>query len=248
MRLCAAAVAAVLLGLGLSAGHAQPRSTVPVKDGPMLALSFDDGPSPLTPLILDALDRHDVPATFFMQGSAVTRYPQIAADVARQGHVIGNHGFSHRSFPTMPEQSVEKEITVTNRVIRRMTGTEPVLFRYPFGLESTAANDVLRAEGMWGGVLWHWTRPLPGDFECPGAQSVADYVEANAADQAIILLHDGNETAACGNDQVAYLDEVIPELKAQGYRFGVVMPAFEPSPVNQQSWVRVVTPEEARTW
>lgn len=214
-------------------------------EGPMVALTFDDGPSEITPLILDALDRHEVTATFFMQGSAVTRHQGLAADVADRGHVVGNHGFSHRDFTTLDVPGASREITVTNRLIRRATGSDPVLFRYPFGRESEAGNEAIRANGMQGGVLWHWSAPLPGDFECPGAEAVADYVAANATDQAIILLHDGNETVDCGTDQLAYLDEVIPELKAQGFSFGVVVPADSPSPVNQNSWVRVVAPEEA---
>lgn len=251
-RRLAAVVATVLAGLGVSAAQATGQPSEPptpvTAERPMIALTFDDGPSRLTPQILDALNRHDVPATFFMQGSHVSQRPEIAGRVAREGHVVANHGYSHRDFTTLSHREASREITRTNRVIRRATGTEPVLFRYPFGRESEGGNAAIRREGMWGGVLWHWTVPLSGDFECPGAEAVADYVAANATDQAITLLHDGNEAAACGNNQIAYLDTVIPELKAQGYDFGVVAPAFAPSPVNQQSWVRVVTPEEARAW
>lgn len=213
----------------------------------MIALSFDDGPSRLTPQVLEALARHNVKATFFMQGTSVNKYPRIARRVAREGHVVGNHGYSHRDFTTLSDREAQREITKTNKAIRQATGSDPVLFRYPFGRESEAGNGVIRREGMWGGVLWHWTTPLPGDFECPGAQGVADYVKANVTDQAVILLHDGNEAADCGGNQIAYLDIVIPELKAQGYEFGVISPGYEPSPVNQQSWVRVVPPAEART-
>lgn len=245
-----AAVAAAALGWGASLAQAdgEAAGAAAEQDRPMVALTFDDGPSRLTSEVLDALERHDVKATFFMQGSHVAANPRIARDVAREGHVVGNHGYSHPDFSTLSTAAADREITRTNAAITRATGVDPVLFRYPYGRESDGGNDVIRREDMWGGVLWHWTETLPGDFECPGADGVADYVEANARDQAIILLHDGNEVLDCDRDQVDYLDQVIPRLKAQGYDFGVVMPAFAPSPTNQYSWVRVVTPEEAATW
>ncbi len=246
----AAAVAALALGGGASLAQAdeETASVAAAQDRPMIALTFDDGPSRLTPEVLDALEHHDVKATFFMQGAHVAQHPTIARDVVREGHVVGNHGYSHPDFSTISTAAADREITRTSTVIARATGVDPVLFRYPYGRESEGGNEVIRREEMWGGVLWHWTETLPGDFECPGADGVADYVEANARDQAIILLHDGNEVLDCDRDQVDYLDEVIPRLKAQGYDFGVVMPAFAPSPTNQYSWVRVVAPEEAATW
>src|SRR5262245_37177375 len=65
-------------------------------DEPVVALTFDDGPSPwLTPKILDVLEQHHVKATFFMMGRNVERFPQIARDVLARGHEIGNHSYSH---------------------------------------------------------------------------------------------------------------------------------------------------------
>lgn len=243
-----ATLVALLVGVGATTAQAQTQDeTPPAPARPMIALTFDDGPTRTTPKVLRALARHDVKATFFMQGSNVLRDPLGARQVARQGHVIGNHGWSHSDFTTMTDRTAAQEIRRTNLVIRAATGKTPVLFRYPFGKESEGGNAVIRSDGMWGGVLWHWSR-LPGDFECPGAEGVADYIEANAEDQALILLHDGNEASACGDDQLRYLDIVIPRLKAKGYDFGVVSPAYAPSSINQQSWVRVVSPEEAERW
>lgn len=241
-RVAAATLLALLIGGGVTASQmVEPNPTEVTEDKPMIALSFDDGPSRLTPQILEVLDRHNVKATFFMQGEHVAENPRLARQVAREGHVVANHSYTHPDFTTLSDRQAEREITRTNRVIRNTTGVEPDLFRYPHGHESAAGNAVIRREGMWGGVLWHWDAPLPGDFECPGAEAVTQYIQANSADQAIILLHDGNTVLECDANQLDYLDEVIPRLKAQGYGFGVVAPADAPSPVNQSSWVHVVS-------
>lgn len=212
-----------------------------------VALTFDDGPSRITPEILQVLDRHDVTATFFMQGSNVARHPGTARQVARAGHVVGNHGYSHRDFSTMPVWTAATEVALANATIRSATGVRPELFRYPFGRSSTTSDAVVRRQGMGGGVGWNWSVPLAGDFECPGAERVADYVEANAVDQGVVLLHDGNDVLDCGTDQLRYLDTVIPRLKARGFDFGVVAKGDGPEVVNNGVPVRVVAPRPSAT-
>ncbi|WP_050670685.1 polysaccharide deacetylase family protein [Luteipulveratus halotolerans] len=209
----------------------------------LVALTFDDGPTPAyTARVLDLLHKHGVKATFFLQGSHVAAYPDLVRRIKAEGHTIGNHGYTHPDFTTLSDEEADREITSTNTAIAAVTGSTPVLFRYPYGNESAGGNEVIRREGMWGGVLWHWTNSLPGDFECPGATAVARYVRSNAVDQGLILLHDGNDVTDCGLGQLRYLDIVIPQLKHDGFSFGVVDIAFAPSPVNQQSWVQVVRP------
>jgi len=264
IRAVAVAVAALLLGggtaLSSSAAAADPTpapvtAQVPAEpaepaatptatsSAPIIALTFDDGPSlTMTPRVLDLLRKHNVKATFFMQGSHVSRYPSLAREVARQGHVVGNHSYTHPDFSQLTPTQAGREITRTNQVIARATGSTPVLFRYPYGIESETGNAVIRRENMWGGVLWHWSTNDPGDFECPGAAGLTRYIVGNATDQALILLHDGNETADCGTRQLAGLDAAITQLKAAGYQFGLVRPAWAPSPTNQHSWVEVVPP------
>lgn len=256
LRTAAVAVAALLLGgAAASAGAAQAApgtaatsavttaATVDTETKPLIALTFDDGPSlSMTPRVLDMLKRHGVKATFFMQGSHVTRYPTLAREVARQGHVVGNHSYTHPNFTQIGATQASREITRTNAAILKATGTNPVLFRYPYGEESESGNAVIRRENMWGGVLWHWVTNDPGDFECPGAAGLTRYIMNNAADQALILLHDGNEAADCGTQQLEGLEAAIVQLKAQGYDFGLVKPAWAASPVNQYSWVEVVPP------
>ncbi|GAA3686611.1 peptidoglycan/xylan/chitin deacetylase (PgdA/CDA1 family) [Yimella lutea] len=226
------------------AGTPAHRGT-PTSTRPIVALTFDDGPSALTPQVLRVLAKHNVKATFFMQGSHVAANPALARRVAREGHTIGNHSYSHPNFTSLTPEQADTEITSTNAVIQSVTGVKPVLFRYPFGVETDSGNAVIRREQMWGGVMWHWATSDPGDFECPGRRGVVEYVVGNAVDQALILLHDGNDVLDCGARQVRFLDAAVTKLKARGFRFGVVVPADGPSTVNDQSWVQVVEPTRA---
>lgn len=251
-RVPAAAVVALALAVlagapraGAAPGGAAPGGPATAAPAPIVALTFDDGPSTLTPQVLKILAKHKLKATFFMQGSHVAAYPDIARQVARKGHVIGNHSYTHPRFTEISDEQADNEIMSTNAVITATTGVTPVLFRYPFGEESDAGNRVIRREQMWGGVLWHWSTSNAGDYSCPGRKGVVQYVTGNATDQALILLHDGNDVLGCGAKQVRYLDDAITALKKQGYRFGVVVPADAPSTVNQQSWVKVVEPSAA---
>ena len=216
------------------------RATTPGSAG-LVALTFDDGPSAeITPTVLSTLRRYQAKATFFLQGEHAAARPDLVRAIAADGHVIGNHSWSHPQFSSLTAEQARTEIVRTNDTIEQITGTRPVLFRYPFGEETADGNAVIREQGMWGGVLWHWTNPLPGDFECPGAAGVQKYVVGNAVDQALILLHDGNDVVRCGTGQLSYLGRTITELRRRGFALGVVDIAWGPSRVNQQSWVQVV--------
>ncbi|HIK43459.1 MAG TPA: polysaccharide deacetylase family protein, partial [Leptolyngbyaceae cyanobacterium M65_K2018_010] len=85
---------------------------------PLVALTFDDGPNPLyTPQILDILAAHGVKATFFMVGQAMASYPEVAAQVIRQGHEVGNHSWSHHSLNRLGPAAIRREITTTDVLI-----------------------------------------------------------------------------------------------------------------------------------
>ena len=97
-----------------------------------VALTFDDGPSHLwTPPILDALKKLGIKATFFMVGSHVQKFPEIARRVAQEGHTIGNHGYAHSVFLYYTEEELEEEIKYTELMIRQITGQTTRYFRPP---------------------------------------------------------------------------------------------------------------------
>lgn len=212
----------------------------------MIGLTFDDGPSTtMTPRVLDLLDKHGIKATFFLQGKHVDAHPDLAREVVERGHVVGNHSYTHPRFTQITAIQADEEILRTNAAIKKATGVDAHLFRYPHGEESQGGNEAIRREKMWGGILWHWATRDKGDFECPGADGLKTFIVNNATDQGLILLHDGNEVKKCGVEQVDGIDAAIVELKKKGYEFGVAEAADGPSSVNQQSWVKVVAPSGA---
>jgi peptidoglycan-N-acetylglucosamine deacetylase len=215
--------------------------------GPRIALTFDDGPSPqLTPYILDVLAAKRVPATFFLQGDMSERHPELVQRLHDEGHVVANHAWDHPWFPDLTAEEAESQIERTNDVLEETTGVRPTMFRYPFGQPSPDGDAALARLGMSNGIHWKWTSDRPGDFQCPGADALVDYLLTEAADQAMILLHDAGDTIGCPPSQLEYLPRAIDALRARGVTFGVVAPSPVASAVNSGSRA-VVVPREAGT-
>src|SRR5699024_9350397 len=107
-----------------------------------VALTFDDGPSKeVTPRILDILSQHGAVATFFMLGSQVDYYPDIAKRVADEGHEIGNHTQNHKDLTTLGQNAIHTEITESADKIQQATGIWPHLVRPPYGAYD---NDIIK--------------------------------------------------------------------------------------------------------
>lgn len=211
------------------------------RPGPRLALTFDDGPSPqLTPYILDVLAAKRVRATFFVQGENAERYPELVQRIRAEGHVVANHAWEHAWFPNLTPEQAEAEIRRTNELLTSINGVPPTLFRYPFGEATPGGDAAIARNGLSGGVGWKWTSNKAGDFQCPGADALVDYVGTEAVDQAMILLHDGNDVLKCSPDQTSYVPRVIDQLRARGFTFGVVAPSPVRSGVNEGSPAAVV--------
>jgi peptidoglycan/xylan/chitin deacetylase (PgdA/CDA1 family) len=211
------------------------------RPGPRVALTFDDGPSPqLTPYILDVLAAKRVPATFFLQGDHSEQHPELVRRVHDEGHVVANHAWDHPWFPDLTPEEAEVESQRTNEVLTEVTGVRPTLFRYPFGQPSPGGDAALARLGMSNGVHWKWTSNKPGDFQCPGADALVDYVLTESVDQAMILLHDSGDTVGCPPAQLEYLPRAIDALRARGFTFGVVAPSPTASAVNSGSRAAVV--------
>ena len=102
----------------------------------VVALTFDDGPHPEhTPKILDVLARHGVKATFFVIGERAEAHPEIVRRIIAEGHLVGNHTYSHSNrFPWMRDEKMREDIHWCDVVLQRITGRTPVLFRPPFGV------------------------------------------------------------------------------------------------------------------
>jgi len=114
-----------------------------------IALTFDDGPSPLsTPILLDLLARYDLQATFFVVGEKAARYPELIADILAHGHTIGNHSWDHDYFLMLRSQKILLRDIHTTQGILRKSGVQPLVFRPPVGITSPRLGKVLAQEGL----------------------------------------------------------------------------------------------------
>src|SRR5512141_1127738 len=132
---------------------------------PAIALTFDDGPSESTPALLRILERHHVPATFFMCGQNVERLPAVAQSVAQAGHEIGNHSDTHPRFDFCSRDFIYRELAAAQEKIRRHTGVTPRLLRAPYGVRWFGMKSAQQRLGllgvMWGTIGNDWKWPAP---------------------------------------------------------------------------------------
>jgi len=187
----------------------------------LVALTFDDGPSTYTTQVLDTLDKYNVKATFFMIGANVEKYPDIARRIAADGHVIGNHTFTHPLLaPIETPELLHQEVNKTSTAIQRATGVWPQYFRPPHGWRSPWMMQTLKNENY---TVVMWT-VSPDDWQHISAETIEEKVVSKTHGGTIILLHDGLELKADAerSQTVKALPSIIASLRARGYTFVTV--------------------------
>jgi len=185
-------------------------------DEKVIALTFDDGPDPQnTPKILDLLKHYDAKATFFTLGSRVMRFPDIARRAVAEGHELSNHTYSHLYYRKgMDRQRYFDDVRKAQQAIAQVTGKIPHLFRPPGGYYNDSVVEAAKQVNALV-VLWSWHQDTR-DWRSPGVQAIVNKVLNNARNGDIVLFHDHLD----GKSQtVEALKQILPELKARGYRF-----------------------------
>ena len=177
-----------------------------------VALTFDDGPGPYTPQILNILAQYNVKATFFMIGSMIDQHPEIARMVSLDGHAIGNHTMTHRNLATLGPSDMAYQITEGAKTIRWATGVDTTTFRPPGGRYTPATLQYLNQHGY---KLYMWSVD-PRDWDNASAEQIQQHVLNHATNGSVILLHDGG-----GNrkETVKALPGIISGLQKKGYTF-----------------------------
>ncbi len=199
-----------------------------VEPGKVAYLTFDDGPSAqITPRILDVAAQYDVPVTFFVLGSQVTRYPELVQQSAQAGHAIGNHSYSHRYAQIYySEKSLMQEISRANNVLAEVIGYEPTIFRAPGGstLMSKRQAQRLREEGY---RHYDWN-VSPGDASgtYKSAQSLitSTLKQAKGKERIIVLFHDSPYKKSTADA----LPAIIEGLREMGFSFAAINSQTEP--------------------
>jgi peptidoglycan/xylan/chitin deacetylase (PgdA/CDA1 family) len=229
------AVAVVAVGYQSMAPRGQwyGRTFTGVKAGiRLLALTYDDGPNdPHTLRLLEVLAKHDVKATFFLIGRYVKQRPDIARELVRAGHVVGNHTFSHPNLIFASARQTRTQLLDCQQALADAVGEHSRLFRPPFGGRRPSTLRIARELGlepvMWSVTGWDW-KGKP-----------AEYVERRVRQQVrggdVILLHDGGHSTfgADRSQSVIATDRLIDRYKSDGYEF-VTVPEMMQRAVSSQ--------------
>lgn len=175
-----------------------------------IALTFDDGPHPYyTEQLLDGLKERGVKVTFFVTGEHAKMHPDVIQRMSGEGHVIGNHTYSHMQLSSSNREKFKEELVRTNEVIEEITGKEVVYVRPPYG----SWDKTLEKELNMFPVLWT-VDPL--DWCSDNVDCITRKVVSKAKENDIILMHDyypATITAAL---------RVVDELQEEGYEFVTV--------------------------
>lgn len=181
-----------------------------------IALTFDDGPHPnYTLQLLEVLAEYQVTASFFWLGVCVERAPDVAQAVHAQGHWLGLHGYTHRSFPRMTGPELLQDLNRTRDEIATTCTLDPKTLqdvRPPNGVFTPRTLTQLQAGG-YRPVMWS---VVPVDWVCPGTDIVTQRVVQQTRNGSIVVLHDG---FSGGSDVAPTTRQLIPRLLDQGYRF-----------------------------
>lgn len=175
-----------------------------------IALTFDDGPHPeYTEELLDGLKQRGVKVTFFVTGEHAELHPDVIKRMQEEGHLIGNHTYSHMQLQSDNREEFKEQLIKTNEVIEAITGEDVEYVRPPYG----AWDKTLEKELNMFPVLWT-VDPLDwcsGDADC-----VTRRVVQKAEENDIILMHDYYETS------VTAALNIIDALQEEGYTFVTV--------------------------
>lgn len=170
---------------------------------PCVALTYDDGPTPYSPTLLETLRAQRASATFFHIGLQVTRFPDLVKKVAADGHEIGSHTYHHKELTKLPLAEAKFEVTSVAETITKLTGKPVTLYRAPYGSVNPA---IVAAIGM---PALNWNVD-PEDWTTPGRAALLERTLPLAKADSIILFHEIRQ------DSVIVADALIRGLRDRG--------------------------------
>lgn len=189
----------------IMAGKADPTK-------PMIALTFDDGPSKVTARILDSLEANDARATFYMVGNRINSYPDAVRRMEALGCEFGNHTWAHTYLTKLSAQGIHDTLNQTSGTLQNIVGKRTTTVRPPGGYVNDSVRQALASYGI-SAVMWSIDTL---DWKTRNAQSTINTVLSQVKDGDVILMHDLYSATA---DAAAVL---IPELKNRGYQLVTV--------------------------
>ena len=210
-------------------------------EAPLVALTFDDGPSPRnTGPLLDLLGRLEVPATFFVLGRYARHHGDLVRRTAAEGHEVANHGTWHLPLPLLPSPLVRREVRTNGELLTRLLGRRPRYYRPANGWFTARVLEILREEGY---------RPVVGDVypvdsKRPGTGRIVDRVLRKTGPGSIIILHDGGWRPHTDRRQtLEAVERIVEALRERGYGFRTLSALEEGLPLEAEA--PAVTPGTA---
>lgn len=179
------------------------------KNKKMVALTYDDGPSIYTPRVLKTLKENNAVATFFVVGNRVPTYSDTVKKAHDMGCEIGNHTYEHKNLTRVSEAEVKRQITKTNRNVKKVTGQAPVIVRPTGG----ATNPNVKQWVGMPSIIWSIDTL---DWKTRNADSTKKAVLDHVKDGDIVLMHDLYSATASASETI------IPELVKRGYQLVTV--------------------------
>ena len=190
---------------------AKPKRVIDPKK-PMVALTFDDGPSKVTPKILNLLKKYGGKATFCMVGSRVKPYAKVVKRVAKEGHEVASHTWTHSNLTRLSNTQIKNELKRTNSAIKKLTGYDVKMLRAPYGAVNGRVKSVCKSMGMY---ACNWSVDTL-DWKTRNAKKTVKAVTKDVKDGSIILCHDlYTQTGEA-------MATVIPRLVKKGYQLVTV--------------------------
>ena len=181
----------------------------PLEKEKKIALTFDDGPHPITPQILMLLKKYNAKATFFCIGKNVEKHPEILKQIIDDGHSIGNHSYSHSHFfDFFRKDRIVEEINQTNTIIEKFTGKKILFFRPPYGVTNPSIKRALEITKHK--VIGWNIRSMDGLIK--NEKINYNRIAKRVAPGSIVLLHDTS------SNSVSVLEQLLLFLQSNNYK------------------------------
>ncbi|MFB9248685.1 polysaccharide deacetylase family protein [Sphaerisporangium melleum] len=177
-----------------------------------IALTFDDGPWPYTPELLDTLNKHKAKATFFLLGRKVASRPELTQRIVQEGHEVGNHTWDHPDLTKLSDDEVMQEMSSTSDVIEQTIGERPAMMRPPNGATDARVTRLM-TELALPQILWTGSTL---DWQARDTKVITARTLKLAKRNGVILLHD------IVPQTVKAMPTVLSTLEKEGYHFVTV--------------------------
>ncbi|WDF59827.1 polysaccharide deacetylase family protein [Flavobacterium sp. KACC 22758] len=189
--------------------HVKAFCNNPLEKEKKIALTFDDGPSEFTLEVLELLKKYNAKAAFFCIGKNIEKHPEIVEQIIAQGHLVGNHSYSHsKFFDFYNTGQIQEEIEKTDALLEKLTSKKINFFRPPYGVTTPSIRRALKLTGHKT-IGWN-IRSLDGGTK--NQELILKRITKRVSPGGIVLLHD------TGEHSVLVLEQFLQFLQQNNYQ------------------------------